>query len=43
MDAHIVDEAYGRTLFVTDPDGVRVAIDAQMTDLYGYARLDERG
>jgi len=21
-DAHIVDEAYGRTLFVTDPDDI---------------------
>ncbi|HEY2949098.1 MAG TPA: VOC family protein [Micromonosporaceae bacterium] len=42
-DAHIVDEAYGRTLFVTDPDGVRVAIDEEMTDLYGYARFDDRG
>ncbi len=30
-DAHIVDEAYGRTLFVTDPDGVWVAIDGART------------
>jgi hypothetical protein len=36
-DAHIVDEAYGRTLFVTDPDGVWVAIDGAQTDLHGYA------
>jgi hypothetical protein len=36
-DAHIVDEAYGRTLFVTDPDGVWVAIDAAQTDLRGYS------
>ena len=35
-DAHIVDEAYGRTLFVTDPDGVWVAIDGTQTDLHGY-------
>jgi hypothetical protein len=35
-DAHIVDEAYGRTLFVTDPDGVWVAIDGRQTDLHGY-------
>jgi len=35
-DAHIVDEAYGRTLFVTDPDGVWVAIDSTQTDLHGY-------
>ena len=37
-DAHIVDEAYGRTLFVTDPDGVWVAIDGVQTDLHGYHR-----
>jgi len=51
-DAHIVDEAYGRTLFVTDPDGVWVAIDGRQTDLHGYheaepgrrqANVDERG
>jgi catechol 2,3-dioxygenase-like lactoylglutathione lyase family enzyme len=35
-DANIVDEAYGRTLFVTDPDGVRVAVDEVQEDLYGY-------
>src|SRR5262249_811432 len=35
-DAPIVDEAYGRTLFVTDPDGDWVAIDGAQTDLYGY-------
>jgi hypothetical protein len=35
-DAHIVDEAYGRTLFVTDPDGVWIAIDGVQTDLHGY-------
>lgn len=35
-DAHIVDEAFGRTLFVTDPDGVWVAIDGTQTDLHGY-------
>jgi hypothetical protein len=35
-DAHIVDEAYGRTLFVTDPDGLWVAIDGRQTDLHGY-------
>ena len=52
-DAHIVDEAYGRTLFVTDPDGVWVAIDGRQEDLHGYrevsppaddqANVDERG
>jgi hypothetical protein len=37
-DAHIVDAAYGRTLFVTDPDGVWIAIDGAQTDLHGYHR-----
>jgi hypothetical protein len=35
-DAHIVDEAYGRALFMTDPDGFWVAIDGVQTDLHGY-------
>jgi len=35
-DAHIIDEAYGRTLVVTDPDGVRVSVDEVQDDLYGY-------
>lgn len=35
-DAHIVDEAYGRVLVVTDPDGVEVHVDEVMSDLYGY-------
>jgi hypothetical protein len=34
-DAHIVDEAWGRTLFVTDPDGLWVAIDGTQTHLHG--------
>jgi len=38
-DAHIIDEAYGRTLLVTDPDGVRIAIDERQDDLYGYHRM----
>jgi hypothetical protein len=35
-DAHVIDEAYGRSLQVTDPDGVPVTIDAVQEDLYGY-------
>ena len=41
-DAHIIDEAYGRTLFVTDPDGVWVAIDGAQTDLRGYSSVSAR-
>lgn len=36
--AHILDEAYGRTLVVTDPDGVEVLIEEKQTDLYGFRR-----
>jgi hypothetical protein len=35
-DAHIVDEAYGRMLEVTDPQGESVWINERMTDTYGY-------
>ena len=35
-DATVVDEAYGRSLQVTDPDGVRVTVDEVQQDLYGY-------
>ena len=38
-DAHIVDEAYGRTLVVTDPDGIRVSVDEVQEDLYGYHQV----
>jgi len=38
-DADIVDEAYGRTLVVTDPDGVRVSVDEVQEDLYGYHQV----
>ncbi|HLV59146.1 MAG TPA: VOC family protein [Natronosporangium sp.] len=37
-DAHIIDEAYGRALIVTDPDGVEIVIDEEPTDLYGFRR-----
>jgi hypothetical protein len=37
--AGIVDEAYNRTLRVTDPDGVELWINGAQEDLYGYRRL----
>lgn len=39
-DAHVIDEAYGRVLHVTDPDGVDVVVDEASEDLYGYRRID---
>jgi hypothetical protein len=41
-DVTIYDEAYGRVLTFTDPLGDRLAIDEQMTDLYGYRALPGR-
>ncbi len=35
-DARIVDEAFGRLLEVTDPQGETVQIFARMKDTYGY-------
>jgi hypothetical protein len=35
-DAHIVDEAFGRMLEVTDPQGEKVEVFERMTDTYGY-------
>lgn len=32
----IVDEAFGRSLRVTDPDGVVLQVNETMTDTYGY-------
>lgn len=37
-DAHIIDEAYGRMLVVTDPDGIEVIVNEEQHDLYGYRR-----
>ena len=33
-DAHIIDESFGRSLRVTDPDGVLVQVDEHDTALY---------
>lgn len=35
-DAHVVDEAYNRTLLVPSPDGDTIWVNGQITDLYGY-------
>lgn len=35
-DAHIIDEAYGRALAVTDPQGESVYVNERMQDTYGY-------
>jgi len=37
-DAVVLDESFGRSLRVTDPDGVPVQVNASMTDLHGYTR-----
>ncbi|MFD3399051.1 VOC family protein [Kribbella sp. NPDC058693] len=46
VDATVFDEAYGRVLSVTGPDGVVIWVDERAEDLYGYkvhdARPDER-
>ncbi len=34
--AEIVDESFGRSLRITDPDGVAVQVNEAMSDLYGY-------
>ncbi|WP_432892517.1 VOC family protein [Kribbella sp. CA-245084] len=46
VDATVFDEAYGRVLSVTGPDGVVIWVDERSEDMYGYklhdARPDER-
>jgi predicted enzyme related to lactoylglutathione lyase len=37
--ASVVDEAFGRVLIVTDPDGQEIQVHAEMTDLHGYTPL----
>jgi hypothetical protein len=39
-DAAVYDEAYGRVLVVTDPNGAQVAVDQRSTDLHGYREHD---
>lgn len=40
LSARIIDEAYGRSLRVTQPDGAELYINETMRDLYGYHRMD---
>lgn len=40
LEAHIVDEAYNRTLLVTTPDGTQLWINEVQTDLHGFHRVD---
>ncbi|GAB3597718.1 hypothetical protein GCM10027446_26310 [Angustibacter peucedani] len=42
-DAVVYDEAYGRVLVVTDPDGRQVQLDERSSDLHGYQRQDPSG
>lgn len=35
-DAHIIDESFGRSLRVTDPEGFPVQVNEAMRDLHGY-------
>jgi hypothetical protein len=39
-DASVYDEAYGRVLVVTDPNGAQVAVDERAGDLHGYREHD---
>jgi hypothetical protein len=39
-DAHVIDEAYGRSAVVPDPDGGVLVADEVPHDLYGFRRLD---
>ena len=41
-DAHIIDEAWGRLLWVDDPDGHGLWVQEARTDLYGYHLEDGR-
>ena len=42
VDATVFDEAYGRVLSVTAPDGVVIWVDERHEDLYGYKLHDAR-
>lgn len=39
-DARIIDESYGYSLQVTDPDGRVVYVNARHDDMYGYHRVE---
>jgi hypothetical protein len=38
FEAQIIDESFGRSLRVVDPDGVAVQVNEAMRDDYGYTR-----
>lgn len=40
-DAHIIDESFGRSLRVTDPEGFPIQINEAMQDLHGYHVEDQ--
>jgi PAS domain-containing protein len=42
VDATVFDEAYGRVLSVTGPDGVVIWVDERSEDMYGYKLHDAR-
>ncbi len=42
-DAAVYDEAYGRVLVVTDPNGAQVAVDERASDLHGYREHETGG
>lgn len=39
LEARIIDEAYGRSLRVIQPDGEELYVNESMQDLYGYHRI----
>ncbi|GAA3150394.1 hypothetical protein GCM10010530_82080 [Kribbella aluminosa] len=41
-DASVFDEAYGRVLSVTGPDGAVIWVDERSEDMYGYKLYDAR-
>ncbi|WP_120003808.1 VOC family protein [Nesterenkonia muleiensis] len=40
VEVSLIDEAYGRTLNITQPDGGILTVNESQQDLYGYHRLD---
>lgn len=40
VQAALIDEAYARTLNITQPDGSILTVNETQQDLYGYHRLD---
>lgn len=40
LEVALIDEAYGCTLNITQPDGAMLTVNETQRDLYGYHRLD---